>query len=353
LVVEVAKGVSGDQTIERETYSELDFTSVDQLLTAIEKYGVPDLQVVYFPGIDLFTHVADAPLLEEVSYLTTVTDSAIGRVLARYDSLGVLDSTYVVFVSDHGHTPVLGDDRHALGAEGDDEPPAVLTRAGFRVRPFVIEPGDAEQDYQATVAYQGAMAYVYLADRSTCPRPGDRCDWARPPRHQEDVLPVLQAFVQANSVGSPIPALEGTLDLVLARATGAAGTDAPPFEVFDGERLVPVGEYLRRNPRPDLLRFEERIRGLGAGPFGNRAGDILLLARSGASRPIEERFYFSGPYHSWHGSPEPQDSEIPLVVARRGADASRIRALVEPHLSPSPSQLDLTPIVLALLQENR
>lgn len=26
-----------------------------------------------------------------------------------------------------------------------------------------------------------------------------------------------------------------------------------PFEVFDGTRLVPIADYLRAHPRPDLL----------------------------------------------------------------------------------------------------
>lgn len=349
LFVEAAKGVTGDGSVARETYSEIDLSSVDNLLEAIGKYGVPDLQVVYFPGIDLFTHVASAPLQQEEQYLRSVTDSAVGRVLARYDILGALDDTYVVFVSDHGHTPVLADDRHALGTDGDDEPPAIIARAGFRLRPFVLEPAEDQQDYQATVAYQGAMAYVYLADRSTCPRPGDRCEWTRPPRLDEDVMPVARAFHDVNRTGDPIPALKGTLDLVLAREPAGPGRDARAFEVFDGERLVPIARYLARHPRPDLLRLEERLRGLAVGPYGHRAGDILLLAHSGAQRPIEERFYFSGPHHSWHGSADRQDSEIPLVVARRGSPAATIRSLVEPALSPAPSQLDVVGLVRALL----
>src|SRR3712207_1080850 len=77
--------------------------------------------------------------------------------------------------------------------------------------------GDDERGYQAVVAYQGAMAYVYLADRSTCPGVQDRCDWRRPPRLQEDVLPVVRAFDAAGRTGAGVPALRGALDLVFAR----------------------------------------------------------------------------------------------------------------------------------------
>ncbi|WP_375765910.1 alkaline phosphatase family protein [Archangium gephyra] len=79
-------------------------------------------------------------------------------MLAAYSEAGVLEDTYVLFVSDHGHTPVLSDDRHALSAEGEDEPTTVLEHAGFRLRPMRLEVEPPEQDFQAVVAYQGAMA---------------------------------------------------------------------------------------------------------------------------------------------------------------------------------------------------
>ena len=65
---------------------------------------------------------------------------------------------------------------------------------GFRLRKFVLHPAESEQDYQGVVAYQGTMAYIYLADRSTCPAKGNRCDWQRPPRLEADVMPVIRAF---------------------------------------------------------------------------------------------------------------------------------------------------------------
>ena len=165
-----------------------------KLIAALKKHGAPTLQVVYFPGIDLFTHQAEAPLSMQVAYLATITDKAIGEVLETYKQLGALDETYIIFIADHGHTPVLNDDRHALGTEGDHESPVLIEHRGFRLHKFVLHPAESEQDYQATVAYQGAMAYIYLADRSTCPAKGDRCDWQRPPRLEADVMPVVRAF---------------------------------------------------------------------------------------------------------------------------------------------------------------
>ncbi len=346
-------GLVDGEPADREMYSRLDIQSVDVLLGSAATYGVPDLQVVYFPGIDLYTHVAERPLDEMERYLAEVTDPAIGRILAAWDSAGVLDDTWVILVADHGHTPVLGDGRHALAADSIEDPPAVLRHAGFRLRPLVLDVEGEGEDFQATVAYQGAMAYVYLADRSTCENPGDRCSWMLPPRLEEDVLPVVRAFDRANRTGEVVPKLKGTLDMILAREPRPTGEPALPFEVWDGEQLVPIARFLAMNDRPDLADFEARMRDLAEGPYGHRAGDVLLITRSGMQRPIVDRYYFSHAYHSWHGSPEWQDSRIPLMVARRGISGARVRSRIDALISGTPSQLDVVPIVLELLRGSR
>jgi hypothetical protein len=146
-----------------------------------------------------------------------------------------------------------------------------------------------------------------------------------------------------------VPALRGTLDLVFARQPRAPGQDALPFQVWDGTRLVPIREYLAAHPRPELLDLERRLHGLGAGPYGHRAGDVLLLARTGMHRPVADRYYFSGHYQSWHGSPTAHDSEIPLLVARASTSGDRIRDRVRRAVGPNPTQLSITPLILDLL----
>jgi hypothetical protein len=345
----LARGMANEDAAKRDAYAALDRDGVASMLEVIRKRGVADLQTVYFPAADLYTHVAADPLAEQQRYLAEVVDVELGRILDAYRRRGALRETWVVVIADHGHTPVLADDRHALEASGDDEPSAVLRRAGFRVREPELEPEAAGGDFQAVLAYQGAMAYVYLADRSRCPRPGDRCDWRGPPRLAEDVLPVAEAFRAASETGAGVPGLRGTLDLVLARPPVAVTRPSLPFQVWDGRRLWPVGEWLREHPRPDLVELERRLDGLSAGPHGHNAGDVLLLARSGLERPLGERFYFSGYYHSWHGSPTAQDSRIPLVVARADASGAQIRDRVRRAVGARPDQLSITPLVLDLL----
>jgi hypothetical protein len=287
----------------------------------------------------------------QLGYLETVTDKAVGEVLDEYRKLGALDDTYVIFVADHGQTPTLNDDTHALGADGDNTPFTVVHDSGFRVRKAKLTLADNEQDYQAVLAYQGFMAYVYLADRSTCAASGSRCDWKKPPRFEKDVMPVVCAFYKVNRSGRPIPRLKGTIDLIFARAPVPAGANPLPFQIFDGHRLVPIHDYLQAHPRPDLIDLEQRMDWLATGPYGNRAGDILLMSKSGPG-PIANRYYFAArPHYTWHGSADETDSRIPLVLAQVGGSGERMRKIVQANVGKPPSEKDFPAIVRAIIRD--
>ncbi len=341
--------VFGADSAEHRFYEKLDEISIKSLDESLDRYGIADLQVVYFPGIDLFTHIAPSPIESQQRYLERVIDPAVGEVLDLYEEDEVLERTYVLFVSDHGNTPVLPKPGNSLWREEDDQPPALLRKAGFRVRPRALKIDDDDNDFQAVLAMQGGMGNVYLADRSTCPDAGMPCDWSRPPRVDEDLLAAVRIFDDANRTGAHIPRLEGTLDLILARSGAAPGEDAPPFQVFDGERLVPIGVYLDRMPRPDLLDLEKRLNDLATGPYGYLAGDVLLLSRMRLVDPIEDRTYFGEPYHVWHGSANREDSRIIFVLAHGADSGSSLQKIVRGGRRGNPSQMDAMPLILQLL----
>jgi hypothetical protein len=167
------------------------------------------------------------------------------------------------------------------------------------------------------------------------------------------VLPAARAFYWANRTGWGSAKLKGTLDLIFAREPRPPGRNAKPYRIFNGRKLVEIEDYLEDHPRPDLLQLDRRMRWLSKGPYGDRAGDILLLTKSGLERPIEDRYYFSGLYHSWHGSACEQDSHIPLVVACTKCSSERLRELVDKVANGRPpSQLEVTPLALALLKSD-
>jgi hypothetical protein len=170
------------------------------------------------------------------------------------------------------------------------------------------------------------------------------------PRFKQDVMPVVRAFDKVNRTGRPFARLKGTIDLIFTRMPAPAGKASPPFRIFDGHRLVPIGDHLKGHPRPDLVDLEERMDWLGAGPYGSRAGDIVLLANSGGV-PIERRYYFAAETHyTWHGSADESDSHIPLVLIQAGGSGDRMREIMQGSIGKQPSEKDLTPIVRALFR---
>ena len=349
LFTHLVRGTLKGREPERSLSGSLDRDSVGKLNEAIEEHGIPDLQVVYFPGIDIFTHAAEDPLNSQVRYLEHVTDGAVGQVLEEYRRHNALDNTYVIFIADHAHIPTLNDEQHRLGPDDDSSPFRAVAKAGFRVRKASLVLGDTDKDFQAVLAYQGSMAYIYLADRTTCPKDDDKCDWKKPPRFEEDVIPVLNSLYRSNQSGHPVAALQGKLDLILSRQPMPSSTNALPFEVFNGKSLVPIDDYLSEHPRPDLPELSERLRWLGAGPYGNRAGDILLLPKACMNVPIENRYYFAWMTHySWHGSACEQDGHIPFILAQARGSGPKMRSLMNKYGGASPSEREMTPLVLSL-----
>jgi Type I phosphodiesterase / nucleotide pyrophosphatase len=348
MVGNMIAGKLNGESADKSVSGVLDLDSVQKLIAAIDEHGVPNLQVVYFPGIDMFTHAAPNPLASQRDYLSEVTDKAVGEVLDEYRKKDALDDAYVLFISDHGHTPTINDDRHKLGAGAGDTPFGVVAKAGFRVRKDELRIAEGDKDYQAVLAYQGFMAYVYLADRSTCRDRGTRCNWSKPPRFKQDVMPIVRAFDRVNRTGRPFARLKGTINLIFARMPSPPGKPQAPFEIFDGNRLVPIADYLDAHPRPDLLDLEQRMNWLSVGPYGDRAGDIVLLAKSGEV-PINQRYYFAVDSHySWHGSADASDSRVPLILIQVDGSGERMRKIVRSRVGQPPSEMDFGAIVRSL-----
>jgi hypothetical protein len=337
--------VSGHESGSRDVYAALDTGAVESVVDRLASGVLPDVLTVYLYGTDLYAHVApEGPDPARRGYLREIVDPAIGKLVARLRERGVLDRTWVVVTSDHGHTEVMADHLHALGG-ANDGPPAVLRSAGFRVRPFAREVAH-DAPFSAVLAYGGATAYVYLADRSQCPGEHDACAWENPPRYRDDVLPAADAFWRANAEGAQ---LHNTLDMILVREPRPVTDNDLPFEVYVGsDKTVPVETYLAAHPHPGYVAFAERLHDLAVGPHGERAGDILLVAHDAESDDLGDRFYFAHEYHSWHGSPSRRDSDIPLIVANRHHRSAEIAAYVHRVLGDSPFPQKLTDIILGL-----
>lgn len=328
-----------------ELYEEIDDDAVEGVERGFDRYGVPDLQIAYFPGVDLAAHAGGAEA--QLAYLQEEIDPDLGELLDLYRERGVLEGTTVVIVSDHGHGDTLDDDRHSLSTGGRDEPPALLDSLGYRLRDFSVDPDSS--DANVVMIYDEAVAMLTLANNATCAL-GSPCDWRVAPDLDRDVLPLARSLRAASDADTTMMGgLSGALDLILVRASDPSGRTSPPFRVLHQDRVLSVSEYLRRTPRPDLVDLERRLGWLTDGPLGHRAGDILLMTYSGELRPIEERFYFGSPRRSGHGGASPGQSHISLVVARQGTAGTDLRNLVFDSVGDAPTQLDVTPLILDLL----
>jgi hypothetical protein len=325
-----------EKNLPRAVWADLDKEDVEVVVQRLGKEPLPDVLTLYLFGTDDWAHISpEGPDPARRKYMKEVIDPMIGGLRRRLIERAALANRYVVVVSDHGHTEVMHDDLHALSNK-TDHPPSVLERAGYRVRPFEAQVKDSDP-FQSVLAYQGAVAYVYLADRSSCADGSSPCDWTRPPRYEEDVLPAADAFYRNNLDGTLAPGMRGALDLVLTRRPVRVAEVDSPFEVYVGNgQTEPVVGYLRAHPHPAYVAMAARLRDLAVGPHGERAGDVLLLAHNGDRDRAEDRYYFATPYHSWHGSPSQEDSRIPLVVAHPKKGAAELRATVRSYLGQDP-----------------
>jgi hypothetical protein len=344
---EGAKGGKKHET--RKLYEKIDNDVIDVVREALQKGPVPDVLTVYLSGTDLYAHIAEeGPEPARRVYLREVVDPAIGRLTAALRARDALKDRYVVLTSDHGHTQVVYDDAHAISTTADNGLPALMKKAGYRVRPFKIDVSEKD-DFSAVLTEGGAMAYLYVADRSTCEKAKEVCDWTKPPRFEEDVVPLAEALYTNNKDGSLSPSMKGTLDLILTRRPKPHDEDDLPFEVYvGGGKMVPVDEYLKEHPHPTYIEVQSRLRDLAVGPYGECAGDILLLAHNGDRATPAERFYFAARYRSWHGSPSRQDSDIPLIVGHPNQTSEALGARVTRVLGNEPRQQKVTDLLLDL-----
>ena len=341
-----------DGKMPRKVWADLDSEDVEVVAERLAKDAVPDVLTVYLFGADDYAHMAEeGPDPARRGYLREVVDPAIGKLRRALSARGALDHRYVLITGDHGHTQVVHDDAHALAMNDKDDPPAVVKAAGFRLRPFKVDV-DENDDFQAVLAYEGAMAFAYVADRSTCESAKTKCDWVRPARYNEDVVPLAQAFFDTNLDGRNAPSMKGTLDMIFVRPPAAPGHEPPPFEVYVGDgHTVPIASYFRDSPHPTYVDLEARLRDLTIGPYGDRAGDVILLAHNGDRERAEERFYFAPPYRSWHGSPSKLDSDVPLIVSHPHRSTAAIRQDLLGVLGQSPRQQKLGDLIVHLREE--
>lgn len=314
-----------------------DDNMVKDAIDHVEEGNRPDVLTTYFLGLDDFAQ--DHGPEGQADYLAEVVDGQIRRIVAALEEQDLLHGALVAVISDHGQVRVKPDARRALRLSYPfgREIAALFASLGLNVEDLP----DEDEDCQAAVASNGGMAHIYLRRRDGA--------WFDPPRFGEDVLPVAQAFWEANETGRYSRELQGGLAMILARDVQTGGWQAD-YQVYTPGGLEPVDEYLDEHPEIETIEALPRLEAMA----GANAGDITLVANYAG------QFYFADPEEGLHGGLHPDDSLAVTSLAWIGADedqAERLESVVAQVLAERQAVegrrhaalTDFVPIIEAML----
>lgn len=283
--------------------AEYDRRILEDVLTEIERNGLPNILTLHFLGLDHESHHHGPGA--QMAYLVNTLDPMIGEL---WEALPVPRFPLVAIFSDHGQIEVIPDDRHSLrlAFPFEREMGHLFDALGLDVHDY---PGE-DPDCDAVVSANGGLAYVYLQNR--------RGHWADVPDFGRDVLPVGRAFWQAHASGQYAAELQGALAGVLIRNVEKAGWRSSYSALTpDGEIVSLEKWFSTTSGRFDVVasgRYLDPVNRLNnlAGPL---TGDLLLVSN------YADGFYFGAPIHGVHGGLHPEDSRAVLAYGFPGVDA--------------------------------
>lgn len=149
---------------------------------------IPDLVVLHYVGLDIFTHyprpfmTEEGWTIDEIQrwYLKEVLDPEIGRVKDFLQRKGLYDDVVFFFIADHGQTRIINHiDEHALTTALSERFP-VKTKGRVGGADVVCMPGAGTKT-------------IYVRNRTAA-------DWITPPRLVEDVKPVVDCVINTDDM---------------------------------------------------------------------------------------------------------------------------------------------------------
>lgn len=265
---------------------------VSGLIKALRANALPYIINAYFMGLDHHSH-EHGPSVQP-DYLVEIVDRQIGRLTAEMENMGLLQNTLLVVVSDHGQVEVTRDDCHSLRMSFpfDREMGYLFDALHLDVHD---KPGEAPH-CDAVVGCNGGMAHIYLRNRLG--------EWRETPRFVEDVLPVAQAFWEANLTGRYAGDLLNALVMILVRDVEHEGWQAP-YRVFTPQGLYIPSQYLLQHAEIEMVGADQQLCALTS----PQSGDLLLVSN------YVDGYYFGAPASGMHGGLHPGDSKAVLSLS--------------------------------------
>ncbi len=265
----------------------------------------PDILTLYFFGLDHESHLHGPQV--QVEYMEKVIDRQVGVFLDAYQDLGLAPGTLYCLFSDHGQIAVLNDDLHALkvGLLFDREYGYVFQGLGLDVNDHWLE----DDHCDALLNQCGGMAQVYLKRRDG--------QWSDPPRFQEDVLRLAQAFWDSNQHGKYSKELQDALEMIAVRNVEHDGWYAD-YQAYTPQGLLSIADFEAVHPELEMVDAANRLHYMSS-PV---TGDILLFSntRQGYSFTLL-------PYKGMHGGLHPEDSTAILSYTLPQGEPEQIVAI--------------------------
>ena len=175
-------------------------------------------------------------------------------------------------------------------------------------------------------ALNGPMAHIYVRGNS---------GWRDLPDYLnvENVAEVFRLFMQVNNsaeaeskfglsledyqeIRASLPRLKASVDAILIREGGA-------YKIFKGIGEIPDG--LTTLTASEYIKGLERINGMNN---PDRSGDIILIFKDFTNDVPENRYTSGVACKSWHGSLNPSDSYVPLIMAYPGGNKNELEPIV-------------------------
>ena len=312
----------------------------------------PSLIFAYFPAGDEIGH-RYGPESKRYRQALLNVDEQIGRICAALEASGLLEETYLIFVSDHGMAGCARENYLDI---------AQLLKKGFSLKITTRGP-DERTHYsdRADFFRRYAVVVVNGGNRRTAIHIRNGADWSRPAT-QEQVQPIANLLAQQEAVC--LAAYRGQNGFVWQNRRGQA-----LVERRDKSRGITLDEKLYRYrviDGEDPLGYADDLHGRGLldGEFHSgrawleatvkseypdlvvqiaemfdsyRAGDLVVFAADG--------WDFARENVGGHGSGRATDMLVPMIIAGPGIPAGQTIETAR--------TVDIAPTIIDMIDHNK
>jgi len=330
------------------------------------------LTVWYLPGLDHEAHGEGMSVYRD--YFINTTDSYIETVVNRLKDLGEFDNKIFIITTDHGFTemPEFGevtlpdgrtvepDTSCKLNVEDFDDidiqdsekynnnlhiwelgevfEQFPITNTGIELRILTpkeiskVTKGATADINEANViaAFNGPMAHIYIKGAT----------WKTDPSPEVEkpvaslLYKVFKEGINATGVLKDIasehfPNIGASIDKILIREKMG---DSYVYKVVTNVQEDVLGNAVIEtdtlNNQFNNLAYVDAINRIEKMNYFDRSGDIVLIMKDNTDGPVNERYTTGVACKSWHGSLNPSDSYVPLIVTYPGGNRYELEPLI-------------------------